>query len=743
MSFSRVALLCLVLFTAVGRAQERVVPHSLQPADTSSPAAALDSLIDSCNELHRLVEAGAITEERAAEVLPTIERILDCLDLSELPQELRQTAGIESALFLKEVLDRIQLPAAADIPASDQTAEEATSADHWQIPHTRIAIARAGSGPYRNAYLFTPETVRRAAEFFRMVKTLPYRSEGRPVSPGLRDAYIAATKRQPTQTADTSSPRGTLTLFIDSCNELYEAIRQERHYDRSDPEYHRLAQRILSCLDTSELPDYAREYFDAEAAVCLKEVLDRIPLPPAEQIPGLESVESVEGGESLRRWQVPRTQIAISRMLDGPRRGEYMFSAGTVARAPELYARVAKQPYKKQSQHPLSEGFYQWWLSSPGNPVVASLVDRLPDWFQRRFLGMSVWQAVGLIVTIPLSLAVMVLLFTRGRRRGEQVREQNLLYYWLSFGWFVVAVLVPLGFKHFAWEYLTLRGDAIYVVNFSADLVFLLGVLGLIVGGSSRAAETIVALPRVKPGSLDANLIRIMCRVLGIVAAVIVLLEGGRYLGFPLTTLIASAGIGGLAIALSAQGLIKGLFGTVTILLDKPYRVGERIVVNGHDGIVEEIGLRSTKIRALSNHLISIPNDQIADAEIENIGKRKHIRRVTDLHIPIDTPREQVEDAISCIRSILENHEGMDPETPPRVYFNEFNPDSFNIRIIYWYTPPDLWQYYSFCERVNLEILATFEEHGIQLSLPLRHSYWKRDAEQGRLEVTLTKEDGE
>jgi MscS family membrane protein len=232
--------------------------------------------------------------------------------------------------------------------------------------------------------------------------------------------------------------------------------------------------------------------------------------------------------------------------------------------------------------------------------------------------------------------------------------------------------------------------------------------------------------------------VQIVFRVLGIVAAAIVFLEGGRYLGFPLTTLLASAGIGGLAIALSAQGMIKGLFGTVTILLDRPYRAGDRIAVKGHDGTVQEIGLRSTKIREfLTNHLITVPNDQMADAEIVNIGKRKHIRRMSDLHIPIDTSREQVEKAVNAIRTILHDHEGMDPEYPPRVYFNEFNPDSFNIHFIYWYTPPDLWNYYAFCEKVNLEIFRAFEEQGIQFSLPLRHSYWKHDDEQGPLDVTV------
>ena len=131
----------------------------------------------------------------------------------------------------------------------------------------------------------------------------------------------------------------------------------------------------------------------------------------------------------------------------------------------------------------------------------------------------------------------------------------------------------------------------------------------------------------------------------------------------------------------------------------------------------------------------------MADAEIENIGKRRHIRRVTDLHIPIDTDRAQVEEAIMCLRALLEDHEGMDPEFPPRVYFNEFNPDSFNIRLTYWYTPTEIWKYDAFCEEVNLKIVKAFEERGIQFSLPFRHTYWKRDDEQGPLEVRLTNEE--
>jgi MscS family membrane protein len=359
-------------------------------------------------------------------------------------------------------------------------------------------------------------------------------------------------------------------------------------------------------------------------------------------------------------------------------------------------------------------------------------------------MGLAVWQWIGLVIAIPISLVVMFFVIRFGRWQGEHARERSLIWYWLGAMIPLVAVLIPLGFKRFADEFLTLRGTSSYIVGFCADFVALLGLVGFMIVLSNRIAESAIAMPQVSRGSLDASLIRILCRALGIGAACVVFLEGGRYLGFPLTTLVASAGIGGLAIALSAQNLIKGLFGTVAILTDKPFRVGERIIVKGHDGVVEDIGLRSTKVRGLlTNHLISIPNDLLADSEIENVGQRRHIRRTADLQIPLDTPLEKIECALTIIRRVLENHEGMDPDLPPRVYFTDFNPQSFNICFIHWFTPPDLWKHHAFCERVNLQICRAFEEQGIQFSLPERHSYWKTDDQQGPLEITLHRDSDE
>ena len=108
----------------------------------------------------------------------------------------------------------------------------------------------------------------------------------------------------------------------------------------------------------------------------------------------------------------------------------------------------------------------------------------------------------------------------------------------------------------------------------------------------------------------------------------------------------------------------------------------------------------------------------MATMNIENIGRRGSIRRKAQLRIAIDTPREKVEQAVQTVREILANHEGMPSGSPPRVYFDEFNPDSLSIRFFYWYSPPDYWAFSEFSERVNFEIIRRFAEAGIALAPP-------------------------
>jgi len=717
-------------------ARDQVARQPLAPSDTSSFRATLQSFIDACNEVYDLASSTNADNDVTVRLLPAFDRIRDCLDLSASTGDLRDSAGMESAVSLKEVLDRIALPVDNAIP-------EPSSADgmrllSWRIPGTRITIQRVNDGSQNETFLFSADTVRRASTMYGIVKELPYRSDGPRISPGLRDRYLALTKRQPTLSADTSSPRGTLTLFLDQTQEVFKISQSTRYVDRLDPKYLPLVSQILGCLDLSTLPEYSRDYYASEAAVCLKEVLDRTNLPPIENIPGPENILATEGGEPLAYWQIPNTQISIARITEGPQTGQYLFTSDSVAGAVQMYDQIKGLPYRS-SGPPVSPDLHDWFLSAPANPTVAALIDSLPEFFKNRMFGLAIWQMLGLILAIATLILVMVGLYHLGTVRSEATSNENLLHYWLSLLFTLVALLIPLAFKHIVWVYLSLKGTPLYVTNFAADIIFLLAVIVAILAVSSRLARSVLALPSVRSREVDATLVLILFRVMGIIVAIIVFLEGGQYLGFPLTTLLASAGIGGLAIALSAQGTVKGLFGTVTILLDRPYRVGERIVAKGHDGVVEEIGLRSTIIREfLTNHLISLPNDQMADADIVNIGARNNIYRLCDLHIPIDTAREKVEKALAAIRDVLAKQEDMDPEFPPKVFFNDFNPDSFNLRIIYWHVPPDLWGYYESCERVNLEIFKAFEECGIQFSLPIRHSFWKTDNAQGPLEVSVS-----
>ena len=189
-------------------------------------------------------------------------------------------------------------------------------------------------------------------------------------------------------------------------------------------------------------------------------------------------------------------------------------------------------------------------------------------------------------------------------------------------------------------------------------------------------------------------------------------------MGVKVATLFAGIGIGGAAIAFAAQDSIKNFFGSVTVLVDKPFVIGQRIVVSGNDGVVEEIGLRSTQIRLLTGHRVSVPNKFMSELMIENISERPHIRRLTNIRLALDTPPEKAEKAVNIIKDILKNHEGYKPDFPPRVYFNEFNEDSLNILVLYWYHPADYWSYNALNQRVNVAIMEEFEKEGIQLAPP-------------------------
>ena len=197
--------------------------------------------------------------------------------------------------------------------------------------------------------------------------------------------------------------------------------------------------------------------------------------------------------------------------------------------------------------------------------------------------------------------------------------------------------------------------------------------------------------------------------------------------GVKIGPILASLGIGGIAVALAAKDSIANFFGTLTILFDKPFQVGERVIIDNYDGVVEDVGFRSTRIRTLTGHLVTIPNEKVVNSGLENVGRRPHIRWRTDITITYDTPPAKVEKAVLIIREILENHEGMHPDFPPRVFFNGFNDWSLNISVFAWYHPAEYWDMQKWQQKTCLEILRRFNDEGIEFAFPSRTLFLAND----------------
>jgi len=557
------------------------------------------------------------------------------------------------------------------------------------------------------------------------------------------DPAYSAEEFNPLHTADTSSPRDTLRSFIDATNEVYELVRRKKYLDRSDPAFSAVAERILDCIDTSELPAFARQERAGEVAACIKEILDRVELPPWEKIPGKQEIEAAGGFEKLSRWRIPGTRLTIARVEQGPQKHEYLFSPGTVTRAVGYFHSVESTPYRTRGPA-VSKDLYQWFISAPGHPVMAAVVARLPERMRHgRTFGMANWKWPGVLLALLVTIALMMASYRLQHRATDRTRNKNVFRYCLTIVFPIVAMLIPLAFKYVAQKYFTVRGNPLYYISFLANLAAMLAAIVVIFAGSRRVAEAIIASPRINPRGLNAQLIRITSQLTSVVLTVALFLGWGQYLGIPIGTLLASAGIGGVAIALGAQDTLKTLFGTMMLMADKPFRVGERIQIGSYVGVVEDIGLRSTKIRLLTGHLVTIPNNQLAGSDIENIGRRPYIRRGAEIHIPLDTSCEKLERAVAVVRDKLQNHEGMSPDYPPRIFFDEFGSRAFCIRFSYWYMPPDHRQFKAFGDKLNFEIFRAFEQRGIQFSLPFRHSYWKHDEEQGPLPLEMVSDNSD
>jgi MscS family membrane protein len=208
-----------------------------------------------------------------------------------------------------------------------------------------------------------------------------------------------------------------------------------------------------------------------------------------------------------------------------------------------------------------------------------------------------------------------------------------------------------------------------------------------------------------------------------IIVAVLVTCQN---VGLNITTMLASLSIGGLALGLAAQDTVANLFGAVAVFVDKPFRVGDRIKLDSIDGVVESIGLRSTRVRSQDGFLITVPNKTMGNATITNVTRRPNIKTEINIGITYDTSAEKVKRALEILDQVYRNH----PMTQDLIVgFNKFADSALNINVTHWWKTTDYRAYVAGMQDLNLAVKQRFDAEGIEFAFPTQTLYVKQEGD--------------
>lgn len=249
---------------------------------------------------------------------------------------------------------------------------------------------------------------------------------------------------------------------------------------------------------------------------------------------------------------------------------------------------------------------------------------------------------------------------------------------------------------------------------------FLIGNVGLIFYSSANESKVFFKeLYKFFDIKVDKLLMPFISRIIKLVIMTIIVVAILEEWDFAVGTFITGLGIGGLAFALAAKDTLANAFGGAVLITEKPFTIGDWIVVDGVEGTVEDISFRSTKIRKFNKSVVTVPNSTVALSNIINYSKRD-IRRVSyELKIKIDSPIESVKSVVKNIEEMLIKHPGINNETI-FVRFNKFGESSLNI-FMYYFTNTAIWgEYLLLTEDTNFKILEILAENKVELAVPMQ-----------------------
>jgi MscS family membrane protein len=760
---------CLALFLLVSAAHaqdSKPAPDPLRPADTSSPRSTMLGFI---TDFNRAIEAFR-TDKRDESSYRAFLRASQTLDFSTTPGGDSWFARSHRVALLHELLARVELPPADRIPGAREVADG--SVTQWTIPNTGITITKVTQGPRAGQFLFSADTVQSLDRLYRQAKHLPYRQGA---TPGIYEDLIGADSplregeqqlRSRLKPADTSSPRSTLEGFLDNVNRAYQLASQANQALGATPpgmtreegrqaeiDAAALLQRASDSLDLSQIPEALRQSVSIEATLQLKEVLDRMLLPPLDVIPTAQMVEAARKeavGLPLQsrpafRWKLPGTLIEITEILEGERQGQFLFSAATVRRVGDMYRKVKDLNYRRAEfggaeleylSPALSPGFYESYIAASGYLVpqaqlLGRVVAALPGWFKAKYARQMIWQWIGLLVSILLAALIAYVAYRRVSALAK--RNHPPASDWLRLLSVAIVFVVVRAMDAFIDIGLKFTSSVQAVVT--STVATTLYVLAAWVAFSlCRAlAETIIATPRLRGKTSESALLRITAWVIGFLLATGIIVGGIRSLGADLVPLLAGLGIGGLAVALAAQSTIANFIGGLILLGNKPVQVGD-FCRYGEDpstdwmriGTVEEINWLSTRIRGIDRTLTTIPNAAFAGMHIVNLTKRDQRLVRTTLQLRYETTPNQLRFILLKLRELLLGHPKVTPE-PARVRFVGYGAYSKDIELFCYLMCREQNEFLAIQEDLLLRIEDIIKEAGSGFAFPSQTAYLTRD----------------
>ena len=540
--------------------------------------------------------------------------------------------------------------------------------------------------------------------------------------------------KNPLAPPDTSSPQATLRSFVENVNEshrilmaAYDQYRKESSLISStsvNQQYKRteiLFQRAASCLNLSEIPQRLLHNVAVERTLLLKEVLDRIEVPTYAEIP---DAEAVAADKELSGWILPNTRIDIVKVKDGPRAGEFLFSPKTVASLEEYYKKVQNLSYKPGA----TEGFHQFYVSTPGS-LVPSIINiwfqALPPWLNTPHWGQTSWQWIMLVISLPIAFWIPYKIFRWNLRKIAALDPPQRTWQRLLSP--IIAVASFAAVSYFLDYWVNITGDVLLMLLIPLLIIFWIMVAITIFLLGNVLSEIIISSPEINPRSLNAGAIRMVFRLLSAIICIIILVLGFERVGISLTPILAGLGIGGAALALAGQKSIENIISGLTLFAEQRVKVGERCCFGDKEGYVEEIGLRSTQIRALNGNLISMPNATFSDLELVNKSRIDRILLNQTIGLRYETTSEQLRFVLVKLREMLLAHPKL-LEKGARVRFIKYGDYSKDVEIFVYVDTADIPEFLGIQEDVLLRVQDLIESAGTDFAFPSQTTYFSRDS---------------